>query len=70
MTELNAVIECSPDHRKKRSDFYARERSVFEIIQADLSSCDLSSIHVYMYARSIEKTKKTKTKTRDARIRE
>ena len=37
---------------EKRSNFNARERSVFEITRADLSSCDLLSIYMYRYARS------------------
>ena len=31
--------------REKRFDLYARKQSVFEITQADLSSCDLLSIY-------------------------
>ena len=36
MTELNVVLECSRLPWKKRSNFNARERSVFEIAPADL----------------------------------
>ena len=65
------VLECSRLPWKKRSNFNARERSVFEITPANLSSCDL--LPIYTYARSIdyddedEKETKTKTKTRTMR---
>ena len=52
MIELNLVLECSCVPWKKRSNFSVRDRSVFEITQSDLSSCDLLSI--YTYARSID----------------
>ena len=46
MTELNVVLKCSRLPWKKRSNFNARERSVFEITPADLSSCDLLPIYI------------------------